>query len=308
MRILVTGGAGYIGSVLVPMLLQKDGIKKVVVIDNFMYGQAPLLDCIHDNRLTIKNEPFSPLSYDFNEFDAVVHLACITGAPACDKNYALAWQTNLGLVKNLIEVLPSHVKLVFPCTNSGYGIGQDSIECDEETPLKPVSTYGQLKVSAEKDVLDWGGVSLRFATLFGVSPRMRLDLLVNDFVFRALNDKFLVLFESHFKRNYLHVRDGARSIIHALDNYQLMHGQPYNVGLSSANLSKLDLARRIKEFLPQTSIITSEVAKDVDQRNYIVSNKKIEFTGFQTKYDLDDGIKELIRGFQIIKKNQYTNV
>ena len=308
MNILVTGGAGYIGSVLIPMLLKPDRNCTVTVIDNFMYGQTPLLSEIWDERLTVRNENLDFNNVDLSSFDAVVHLACITGMPACDKDPFRATHTNLGLVQDLVKMLPKGKRLIFPCTNSGYGIGQKSIECDEKTPLKPISLYGRLKVAAEEEVLKWGGVSLRFATLFGMSPRMRLDLLVNDFVYRALNDGFLVLFESHFKRNYLHVLDAVSSIIFILERYHHPIGEAYNVGLSDTNISKLELAQKIKEYLPETVIIESEISKDKDKRNYIVSNKKIEATGFRPSFSLDDGIKELIRGHQIIRRNQFSNV
>ncbi len=306
MNVLVTGGAGYVGSLLVPQLLGNG--HRVVVIDNFMYGQTPLLDCIHSPELTVVNEPFNPQVVDLTVFDAVVHLACITGAPACDRDPVLAERTNLVLTYTLLDRLPKTTPLIFPCTNSGYGVGQDTLACDEETPLNPISLYGCLKVRAERHILDWGGVSLRFATLFGISPRMRLDLLVNDFVYRALNDRVLVLFEPHFKRNYLHVQDGAMSLVFALNHYDEMKGGAYNVGLSNANLSKLELANKIKEHLPETTIIHEEVGRDVDKRNYVVSNKKIETLGYRPQYSLDDGIAELIRGYSIIRRNEYSNV
>lgn len=304
MKILVTGGAGYLGSMLVPQLLNAG--YKVTVIDNFRYGQTPLLGDIFDDSLIVVNEDLLESRVDYGAFDFVVHLACITGAPACDKNPALAERVNLGLVRRLVE--SNAKRIVFPCTNSGYGIGQEGIECDETTSLKPVSWYGKLKVEAESLVTRWGGASLRFATLFGISPRMRMDLLVNDFVYRALTDRFLVLFEQHYKRNYLHVIDAARSILFAIANYEKMAGQSFNVGLSDANLSKLELAQKIKEHLPDTELISSEVGKDIDKRNYIVSNKKVEALGYGPVFSLDGGIKELIRGYQIIKKNEYTNL
>lgn len=306
-NILVTGGAGYLGSILVPRLLRL-GWGRVTVIDNFMYGQSSLLDCIQDPYLTVVREAFEPDMIDLSKFDTIIHLACITGAPACDKDPWLARKTNLHTVERLIAKLSHNQQLIFPCTNSGYGIGQDSIECDETTPLRPVSLYGKLKVWAEEKVLAWGGISLRFATLFGASPRMRMDLLVNDFVYRALVDRYLLLFESGFKRNYLHVVDAAESIIHSLRWYKSMQRNAYNVGLSDANLSKLELAQQIKEFLPDTAIIESEVSKDIDKRNYIVSNAKIEASGWSPKFSLDEGIQELIRAFQILKPRNYTNV
>ena len=199
--------------------------------------------------------------------------------------------------------------LIFPTTNSGYGVGEEGIHCTEETPLRPVSLYGQLKVEIEKIILESGNsITFRFATVFGVSPRMRLDLLVNDFTYRAYHDRFIVLFEAHFKRNYLHVRDAARAFIYALENFEQMKGEAYNVGLSNANISKAELCEVIKKQLPNFYFTEAEIGEDVDKRDYIVSNKKIESAGFQTEYDLSYGIKELIKGFQIIKKSGYGNI
>ena len=197
--------------------------------------------------------------------------------------------------------------LIFPSTNSGYGVGEANIHCDEETPLRPISLYGRLKVELEKYLLDRGGcVTFRFATLFGTSPRMRLDLLVNDFTYRAVVDRFVVLFEPHFKRNYLHVRDGARAFQHALANYDTMKGLPYNVGLSDANISKWELCEAIKKHVPDFTYLVAEVGKDPDQRNYIVSNHRIESTGYRTTIGLDAGVQELIKGYQVIRRNQYS--
>ena len=199
--------------------------------------------------------------------------------------------------------------VIFPTTNSGYGVGEEGIHCTEETPLRPVSLYGQLKVEIEKIILESGNsITFRFATVFGISPRMRLDLLVNDFTYRAYHDRFIVLFEAHFKRNYLHVRDAARAFIYALENFEQMKGEAYNVGLSNANISKAELCEVIKKQLPNFYFTEAEIGEDVDKRDYIVSNKKIEAAGFQTEYDLSYGIKELIKGFQIIKKSGYGNI
>jgi nucleoside-diphosphate-sugar epimerase len=198
--------------------------------------------------------------------------------------------------------------MVFPSTNSGYGIGQADIFCDEETPLRPISHYGRLKVEAESYLLDRGDcVTFRFATLFGVSPRMRLDLLVNDFVYRAVVDRCVVLFEPHFKRNYLHVRDAARAFLHVLANYDRMRGRPFNVGLSDANLSKWELCEVIREQVPEFRFLVAEVGKDPDQRNYIVSNRRIEASGFVPVMSLGAGIAELVKGYQILRRSQYAN-
>jgi nucleoside-diphosphate-sugar epimerase len=308
LKILITGGAGYIGSVLVPLLLS-DG-HYVTVLDNFLYQQSSLLDCCGDKRLTlirgdVRDERL--LSELIPKADAILPLACLTGAPICNRDPEAAKAVNYRAVKLVADKASQSQMVVYPCTNSGYGIGQADIYCDENTPLKPISLYGRLKVDAETYLLEKGYVTFRFATLFGVSPRMRLDLLVNDFTYRAVVDRFIVLFEPHFKRNYLHVRDAANSFRHALSNYDAMKGQPYNVGLSDANLSKWELCEVIRRQVPEFYFTAAEVGEDPDKRNYIVSNQKIEATGFQTRVGLDDGIEELIKGYQVIRRNEFAN-
>ena len=310
MKILVTGGAGYIGSVLVPMMLQQG--HSVTVIDNFMYGQTPLLDYCNSNELEVvrgdvRDEQL--LREAIPKADAIFPLACLTGAPLCDMDQIGAQQINHDSVRFMAEHKSKDQLLIFPCTNSGYGVGQDGIFCDEKTPMRPISLYGKLKVELDRYLLDRGDcITFRFATVFGVSPRMRLDLLVNDFTYRAVVDRTVVLFEAHFKRNYLHVRDASQAFLHALENYQTMVGEPYNVGLSEANLSKNELCEAIQRQVPEFRYVISEIGKDPDQRNYIVSNAKIEATGFKTQVGLDDGIQELVKGFQIVRRNQYANV
>ena len=241
--------------------------------------------------------------------DFILPLACLTGAPACDRDPVSARNINLEAIKMLLKLRDKKQKIIFPTTNSGYGVGQEGIYCDENTPLNPISLYGRLKVEAEKAILEAGNaITLRLATVFGISPRMRLDLLVNDFVYRAVNDRFVVLFESHFKRNYIHIRDVARAFIHCLSKFEQMKDEPYNVGLDDANLSKLELCQEIKKQIPNLAIIESKVGEDPDKRNYIVSNAKLLKTGFRPKYSLQDGIAELIKGYQIIKRNQFSNV
>jgi nucleoside-diphosphate-sugar epimerase len=308
-RIVVTGGAGYIGSVLVPLLLG-DG-HEVTVLDNFMYGQTSLLDCCDRPGLTvIRGDVRDPrvLAEIVPRADAVLPLACLTGAPICSRDPWTARAVNFDAVKAITDALSPSQRMIFPSTNSGYGVGESGICCDEDTPLRPVSLYGRLKVDLESLILDRGAfVTFRFATLFGVSPRMRLDLLVNDFTYRAVTDRSVVLFEPHFKRNYLHVRDAARAFVHALAHYDGMKGRPYNVGLSDANLSKMELCELIARQAPGFQIVTSEHGTDPDQRNYIVSNARIEATGFTPAFGLEGGIAELIKGFQIIRRSQYAN-
>lgn len=310
MKILITGGAGYIGAIMVPQLLRHG--YEVTVIDNFMYNQTSLLDCCYDARLNIIQGDARDkrlISQCLKDSDAIFPLACLTGAPLCDRYPAEAKSTNLDAVKLILELRSKNQIIIFPTTNSGYGVGQKGIYCTEETPLNPISHYGRLKVEAEKILLDDGNcITLRLATVFGISPRMRLDLLVNDFTYRAINDRFLVLFEAHAKRNYIHVRDVAKAFIHCLDNFEKMKGEPYNVGLSDANLSKWELCEEIKKQVPDFYFTEAKIGKDPDKRNYIVSNKKIEKTGFKPDVSLQDGIKELIKGYRIIKRNHYSNV
>jgi nucleoside-diphosphate-sugar epimerase len=310
MKILITGAAGYIGSVLVPILLQKG--HEVIAVDNFMYKQTSLLECCHFDKLTLINEDVrntSLIEKQVKKVDAILPLACLTGAPLCNKDPITARAVNFEAVKTILTKRSPDQMVIFPTTNSGYGVGEEGIHCTEETPLRPVSLYGQLKVEIEKIILESGNsITFRFATVFGVSPRMRLDLLVNDFTYRAYHDRFIVLFEAHFKRNYLHVRDAARAFIYALENFEQMKGEAYNVGLSNANISKAELCEVIKKQLPNFYFTEAEIGEDVDKRDYIVSNKKIEAAGFQTEYDLSYGIKELIKGFQIIKKSGYGNI
>jgi nucleoside-diphosphate-sugar epimerase len=309
-RILVTGGAGYIGSVLVPMLLAEG--HSVTVLDNFMYRQASLLDCCYQKQLFVIRGDVRDsglVSKLVSQSDAILPLACLVGAPLCAKDPETATAVNFEAVKRISTLASPQQVLIFPSTNSGYGVGEEGLFCDENTPLRPISLYGRLKVDVESFLLERGNcVTFRFATLFGISPRMRLDLLVNDFTYRAVNDRCVVLFEPHFKRNYLHVRDAACAFIHALNKYEDMKGRPYNVGLSDANLSKLELCEVIRKYIPDFHHVAAEFGKDPDQRNYIVSNKRIEATGFRPAVSLDDGIQELIKGFAIVRRNQFANV
>lgn len=310
MKILVTGGAGYIGSIMVPRLLSEG--YEVIVIDNFMYNQASLLDCCFSKKLEIVRGDVrdkSLIAKYIKSADVILPLACITGMPACNKDTIAAKTTNYDAVKLICDLKSKDQKIIYPTTNSGYGIGQKDVFCTEETPLNPISLYGKLKSDAEKVVLDCGNsITFRLATAFGASPRMRIDLLVNDFVYRAVNDRFVVLFEAHFKRNYVHVRDVAEAFIYGIKNFEKMKGEPYNLGLSDANLSKLELCKKIKNYIPEFYFIEAEVGEDPDKRNYIVSNAKIEKVGFKPKISLDEGIVELIKVYKIIRKNNFGNV
>lgn len=298
------------GSVLVPRLLGEG--HKVTVIDNFMYNQTSLLDCCHNPNLKIirgDTREKRILEQEMKHADAIFPLACLTGAPLCAKDPQGAQGIIVDAVKMILELRSKDQMVIYPTTNSGYGIGEKGKHCTEKTPLKPISVYGKLKVAAEEEVLACGGgITLRLATAFGVSPRMRLDLLVNDFTYRAVYDRFIVLFEAHFKRNFIHVRDVAKAFIHGLNNFQKMKNEAYNVGLSTANLNKMELCQEIKKHVRDFYFVEAEVGEDPDKRDYIVSNEKIEKSGFTPDVSLSDGIQELIKAYQIIKRNQYANI
>lgn len=310
MKILVTGGAGYLGSILVPALLNEG--YEVEVIDNFMFNQASLMDVCSNPKFSVTRGDVRDkelMKKLIKDKDIIIPLAALVGAPLCKRDNVGTRTTNYEAVKLLCEIASKNQKIIFPTTNSGYGTTTGEIYCTEETPLNPISLYGQTKVDAEKVILDREeSVTFRLATVFGASPKMRIDLLVNDFVYRAINDKSLVIFEGHFKRNYIHIKDVANAFLHAIKNFETMKNEPYNVGLSSANLSKLELAQKIKEYIPSLTIIEAPIGEDPDKRNYIVSNEKIEKTGFMPNFSLDDGIKELIKVYTILNNNRFTNV
>jgi nucleoside-diphosphate-sugar epimerase len=308
--ILLTGGAGYLGSTLAPALLNAG--HRVTVVDNFMFNQASLNHLCADPNFDVRRgdardpEVLKPLLKDS---DIVIPLAALVGAPLCNNDKIGAETLNRDAVVTLTKLASREQRILMPVTNSGYGIGESGKFCTEETPLRPITLYGRTKVDAEKAVLDRGnGISFRLATVFGMSPRMRIDLLVNDFVYRAVNDRAVVLFEAHFKRNYIHVRDVARAFLHGICNFEAMRDQPYNVGLSDANLSKQELCERIKAHLPKFVFLEAPVGEDPDKRDYIVSNEKIERAGYRPAFSLDDGIRELIKGYRMIRNSVYGNV
>jgi nucleoside-diphosphate-sugar epimerase len=310
MNILITGGAGYIGSILTPRLLALG--HQVTVVDNFMYRQTSLLDCCAQSGLTVVRGDVRDaklLKPHVAKADVIIPLACLVGAPVCSQKPVEARTINLDAIRMLIEMSSPQQMILSPTTNSGYGIGEEGMFCTEETPMRPVSLYGTLKVELEECLLSSGhAISLRLATVCGISPRMRLDLLVNDFTYRAVIDRFIILFEAHFKRNYIHVQDVASAFIHAMANFDSMKNQAYNVGLSEANLSKMELCLEIQKQVPEFCIMESEIGKDPDQRNYIVSNEKIEKTGFKPAVTIQAAISELIKGYQIIRRNDFTNL
>lgn len=308
-RILVTGGAGYLGTVLVPKLL-RDG-HEVTVIDNFYYNQPALLECcinpnFHIIRGDVRKEEL--LKEALKDQEIIIPLAALVGYILCNNDEVGATTTNVGAIQSLLKLRNPDQKIIFPCTNSGYGVGEKNTFCTEETPMRPITLYGRSKAEAEKLVLEADNtMTFRFATVFGASPKMRLDLLVNDFVYRAVYDKTAVIFQGHFKRNYIHVQDATDAIIWGITNFDKMKGKPYNCGLSSANLSKLELCAKIKEHVPGFVYLEAPVGEDPDQRDYVVSNERLEATGWKPNYDLDMGIEELIKAYSIIKNSIYTN-
>ena len=310
LKILVTGGAGYIGSILVPELLIQD--YTVTVLDSLIHGQHPLLDCCaNPNFDFIKGDICDEglMSELIPKFDVIIPLAAIVGTPACNINPTVTQLVNHDAHMKIVRKVSPSQKVIFPTTNSGYGIGEKDAYCTEESLLRPISEYGKTKVAVEKAFLDKGNaITFRLATVFGISPRMRMDLLVNDFVYRAYKDRFIILFEEHFRRNYIHIRDVAKAFIFGLDNYNKMKGEPYNVGLSSANLTKRQLCEKIRNYVPEFYIHSSPIGEDPDKRDYIVSNEKIEFLGWQPDYTLDMGIIELLKGYKILKPNRFANV
>jgi nucleoside-diphosphate-sugar epimerase len=308
--ILVTGGAGYLGSILVPELLGLG--HRVTVLDNFMWNQLPLAHvCANPNLDIVRGDvrDYETLMQLAVKADIIIPLAALVGAPLCAKDPDTAEAVNRDAIASMLRQLSKDQRVIYPTTNSGYGIGEPGKACTEETPLRPISVYGRTKAEAEKAVMDFGSsVGFRLATVFGCSPRMRLDLLVNDFVYRAVTDKAVVLFEAHFIRNYIHIRDVARAFIQAIDKFGAMHGEIYNVGLSDANLSKMELCERIKRQVPDFYFVEAAIGEDPDKRDYIVSNAKIEAAGFAPAYPLDAGITELIKAYTMMRKTAFGNV
>lgn len=310
-KVLITGGAGYLGSVLTETLLSKG--YKVSVLDSLVYKQLSLTPFCHNKNfsLHVGDVRDSQLLSDLVEtHDIIIPLAAIVGMPACKKDPQLTKDVNYGQIEDIVHFIHPSQKLLVPNTNSQYGSSDTIIT--EESPFNPLSLYAQTKCDAEKAVLDSGnGISLRLATVFGVSYRQRMDLLVNDFVYRSVTDEFLVLFESHFLRNYVHVRDVAKAFIHLIENYKTCNNNAFNVGLTEANMSKLQLAQKIKEYIPQLVIVEEQFKEDFDKRNYVVSNEKLEKTGWSCDYSLDAGIQELIRAYKMIhnfKNKDFTNL
>lgn len=310
MQVLVTGGAGYIGSLLVPALLGRGW--QVTVLDTFAAGEPFLAHCCaYPNFEPVRGDArdmriLEPL---LRKCDIVIPLAALVGAPLCARDEIGATTLNRDAVVNLVKCAGKQQLIAYPTTNSGYGIGAGDALCTEKSPLRPVSLYGRTKVEAEEAVLSHtNSLSFRLATVFGMAPRMRLDLLVNDFTWRAVNDRAVVLFEAHFRRNYIHIRDVVKAFLHGIDNIGSMRGEAYNVGLSEANLSKAQLCERIATHVPGFVWLEAPVGEDPDKRDYVVSNEKLESTGWQPDVGLDAGIRELIKGYRMLRNGRFANV
>jgi len=310
MRVLITGGAGYLGSILSEHLLANG--HKVIVLDNLMYSEQSLFHlCANSNFDFVfgdaRNE--SLVSSLVSQADVLIPLAAIVGAGACDRDPHMTTSVNLDAIKMINRLRSPSQLLIYPTTNSGYGTKTGDLFCTEQTPLEPISLYGCTKTDAETEVLNsQNAITLRLATVFGMSPRMRMDLLVNHFVFAALFDRYIVIFEKDFKRNYVHIRDVADCFIHCIEHSTSMVGLPYNVGLDDANLSKEELALKMKEHIPDFYIHFSEIGSDPDKRNYIVSNQRLREAGFEAKRNLDDGIRELIKGYRLLGRSPRKNI
>ena len=301
MKILITGGAGYLGSAITRKLIEKH---EVIVYDNLMYNQTSLVDLSHHPNFTFHYgdvREWSKLKYIVEQCDVIIPLAALVGFPSCEKDKELATSINLTQIQNIVDVLTDDQKILFPNTNSGYGTRTNKGEVDETDELTPISHYGVTKCDAEDYILEnSNGIIFRLATVFGSSSRMRLDLLVNEFVYKLLTDKYITIFEKEFVRNFIHIQDVANVFDYMIDNYDKHKGEVFNVGLSDTNINKQQLVERIQKYIPNISVTYSDYYEDPDKRDYIVSNKKIESTGWEPEFTLDDGIKELIQAYQMI--------
>ena len=310
MKILITGGAGYLGSVITRNLLKKH---EVIVYDNLMYNQTSLVDLCHHENFTYHYgdvREWSKLKYLVEQVDVIIPLAALVGFPSCEKDKELATSINTTQIQNIVDTLTPDQKILYPNTNSGYGSRTEGM-VDETNDLTPISHYGVTKCKAEDYILqESNGIVFRLATVFGTSSRMRLDLLVNEFVYKLLTDKYITLFEHEFVRNFIHIQDVSSAFEFMIENYDKHQGQIFNVGLSDTNINKKELVERIQKQISNTSITYSDYFEDPDKRNYVVSNEKIEATGWKPKYTLDDGITELIQAYKMIvpqESSRYRN-
>ena len=310
LHVLVTGGAGYLGSVLCERLLAAG--YRVTTVDDMMYQQRSLLHLCANPQFDfvlgdVRNEKL--MRGLVKEADVLIPLAAVVGAPACDRDPLLARSVNLEAVRLLKSLRSAQQPIIYPTTNSGYGTQSGDLFCTEDTPLEPISLYGQTKSQAETELLEAPNViTLRLATVFGMSPRMRLDLLVNHFVYAAITDGYIVVFEKDFKRNYIHIRDVADCFVHCIENFKQMAGRPYNAGLDAANLSKEELALKIRDYVPNFYVHFAQVGSDPDKRNYVVSNQRLREAGFEARRSLDDGIRELLKGYRMTGRARFKNV
>jgi nucleoside-diphosphate-sugar epimerase len=309
-HVFVPGGAGYLGSILSEHLLDRG--YRVTVLDNLMYRNRSLFHLCNNPNFDfifgdIRNEKLAGELAE--KADVIIPLAAIVGAPACEREPEMTVAIHIDAMRNLRKHLGNNQLVIYPTTNSGYGTQTGEMYCTEETPLAPISLYGTTKVQAEAEWLEYSNaITLRLATVFGLAPRMRLDLLVNDFTYKAFTDKYLVIFEKDFKRNYVHIRDVADCFIHCIENSDGMRGRPFNVGLDNANLSKEELALKIKEYVPQLYIHFAPIGSDPDKRNYIVSNQRLREAGFEARRSLDEGIQELLKGYKMMARAEMKNV
>ena len=311
-RVLVTGALGYLGSIVCEHLLDEG--YTVTALDNLMYGadrQGLYHLCAHPSFEFIKGDvrDESVMRPAVREADVILHLAAIVGAPACDRDPELATSVNLGSARLLKRLCSPWQTVVFPNTNSGYGATSADSYCTEDTPINPISLYGRTKVDAESVLLELPGtIALRLATVFGMSPRMRLDLLVNHFVYTAVKEKYIVIFEKDFKRNFVHIRDVADCMLHCIKNGSRMAGRPYNLGLDAANLSKEELALKVKQYVPDFYVHFAAIGQDPDKRNYVVSSARLHEAGFAARRSLDQGIRELLKGYRMEGRALFKNV
>ena len=308
-KILITGGAGYLGSMIATYLI-KEG-HEVTIIDKMVFSKTSLLHLhFFKNFSFIEGDVLNKnlIKKNLKNKDFVIPLAALVGAPLCDKHPRMTKQLNVEAIRTICQLVSKKQKIIYLTSNSGYGIGKKDKYCDENSPLNPVSLYGKTKNEAEKIVIKRGNcIAFRLATVFGFSYRMRTDLLVNFMTLKALKEGEIKVFEPHFRRNFIHVRDVANAILFSIKNFEKIKNNTYNLGLSTANITKLDLLKKIKKYVPKLKIIINNKFKDPDQRDYFVSNRKIEKVGFKASIDLDTGIKELIKVFNIIKNQKFKN-
>jgi nucleoside-diphosphate-sugar epimerase len=309
--VLITGGSGYLGSVLTEMLIDRGF--HVTVVDNLSYGQNTLFNLFHRGTLEfvygdVTNQKFMEKLLASGKHEFIFPLAAVVGFPISEQKPEATWMVNHDAIMTLLRCRKGTQKIIFPTTNSGYGTTSGNVQCTEESPMNPISTYGKSKVAAERLLLEAGNsICYRLATLYGFSPRMRTDLLVNSFVHKALTEKTIVLFERKFKRNYLHVRDAARAFLWGMANWEKMKNRPYNVGHPDYNLSKEELVGLIKKFVPDLNVFYAEIDHDPDKRNYVVSNERLLGTGFEFRYPLEDGIRELLAGYLTFRDYRFKN-